>query len=143
WHEPDALGDHRLHVFRRDVVAVLHSIDAGFNSIVYSQQPGGMRRYTGALTVGFVHDGAELVERERWNRFEDIVMNPAAAIGVNLDPIDAMRKLFPHCLARAFDPIHGLDTNRYGHIPGIGRLQRIRASYVHGTTHHLHARSPD
>src|SRR5580765_4314189 len=102
-----------------------------------------MRRHTVAFTVGFIHDGAEFVEGERWNCVEDVVMNPATTISIDLDPIGAMRKLFPHCLARTLDAIHSLHSNRHRDIPGIGRLQGISTSYVHGTPHHLHAWSPD
>src|SRR5579864_2769812 len=102
-----------------------------------------MRRHAVALTVSFVDDGAEFVEGESWNRIENIVMNPSTAVGIDLDPIGTMRKLFPHCFARTLDPIYRFHSNRYWHVPGIGRLQGIRASYVHGTSHHLHARTPD
>src|SRR5262249_112652 len=93
-YKPDALGHHRPPVFRREVVAVLDRVDAGFNRVVPAQQAGSMRRYKAAFTVGFVDDGAEFVEGERWNRVEDVVMNPATTVGIDLDPIDAMRNLF-------------------------------------------------
>src|SRR5215471_17505882 len=99
--------------------------------------------YSVALTVGFVDDSAELVECEGRNRVEDVVMNPATTVGIDLDPIGAVRELFAHRHARTLDPIHRLYANRYRDIPGIGWLQRISACYVHGTPHHLHARSPD
>src|SRR5215475_3710327 len=102
-----------------------------------------MRGHAVVLTVCFVDDGAQLVRGERWDRVEDVVTNPATAVGIDLDPIGAMRKLFPHCLARTLDPIYRLHSNRYRDIPGIRRLQGISASHVHGTPHHLHARSPD
>src|SRR5438309_9852283 len=98
-----------------------------------------MRRNTVALAVGFVHNGAKFIEGECWNCIENIVMDPAATIGIDLDPISAMRKLFTHCLTHALDAIDGLHTNRYSDIPGVSRLQRIRTGYVHGTPHHLHS----
>ena len=102
-----------------------------------------MRRHTVALTVGFVDDSAEFVERESWDSIQDVVMNPAATVGINLDPIGAMGKLFAHRFARTLNAVHCLDSNWDRDIPGIGRLQWVRASYVHGATDHLHARSPD
>jgi hypothetical protein len=43
-HKPDALRDHRLHVFRRNVVAMLDSVDAGFDRIVlYTSLARGFR----------------------------------------------------------------------------------------------------
>src|SRR5262249_3131674 len=104
-YEPDALGDHRLHVFRRDVVAVFDRVHTGFHGVVHTQQRRGMRRHTVALTVSLVNNGAELIGGKRWNRVDDIVMNPATTVGIDLDPIDAVRKLLPHCLARTFDAI--------------------------------------
>src|SRR5215831_6482429 len=102
-----------------------------------------MRRDPVMLTMGFVDDCAEFVESKRWTRVQYVVMNPAATIGIDLYPIRAMGKLFPHCLARTLHAIHRLHSNRHRDIPCIRWLQWIRASYVHGTPHYLHTRPPD
>src|SRR5262249_54770512 len=89
-YEPNSFCDHRLHVFGRDVVAVLDGIDSSFDGVVDSEQSRCMRSNAAAFAMRLVDDRPELIEREGRNRFEYAVMDAATAVSVDLDPVNAV-----------------------------------------------------
>jgi hypothetical protein len=55
---------HGFQVGFSNVVSVLNGIHAGLNRIVHTIERHGVRCYFVVLAMRFIHDGAQLVERE-------------------------------------------------------------------------------
>src|SRR6185437_14780184 len=92
------------------------------------------------LAVGFIHNGAQLLEGEGWNVIQYAVgAKEIAAVGIHLDPVGAEADLFAHGFTRLIGTIHKLHSMWHLDLPVVA-LERISAGHIHGATHDFHAR---
>ncbi len=100
-----------------------------------------MRRHFFADAVRFVHDGFGFFIGKIHHRMQNPIRFKAVApVGVILNPVRSVHRLFTHCLARAVGSIHILHSRRHLELPGITK-QRIHSCGGHRTRGHLHARA--
>ena len=139
--EEHAFGDHHVEQVVVDRDAVLDRVDAGEERVLDSRTSHRVRGDLVPQPVRFIDDGFHLLEREcRSARQRAVLLHEVRAIGVDLDPVGAVRELLANRFASALDAIHNLHAHRKRHFRRIS-ARAVAAGHRHRSRRHKQSRT--